>query len=239
MKIVVGLADSGIAPELEHRLLAAQRFEARDGEVIQAPILPDMLGHGTTLSRIISEYCPEAYFVLAQVIDSRGVCSLPQLNASIPWLGSRSQIINLSLGLSRQDSQLELTCRKARELGRILIASSPAIGDAVYPASFDTVYAVTGDINCRPGHFNKPDIHRRSSAQANLSGCCFQSKEDQAKGKGGSSFASAHFSGWVAKAMSLGIDEKRWHALLPKQKSAQPVDLMTMLESLAQASDSA
>jgi len=233
MKIVVGLADSGIAPELEHRLLAGQRFEVRDGKVIQAAVMPDTLGHGTALSRIISEYCPEAYFVLAQVIDSRGVCSLQQLNASIPWLESQSQIINLSLGLSRQDRQLELTCRKAREQGRILVASSPAVGNAVYPANFDTVYAVTGDINCRPGYFNKPNIRRRPSAQANISGCCFQSMEDQVEGRGGSSFASAHFSGWIAKAMSQGIDEKQWRALLPMQNSAQPVDLLNILESLA------
>mgnify|MGYP002700236239 CR=1 FL=1 len=232
MKIVVGLADSGIAPELEHRLLEAQRFEVRDGKVVQMHALPDTLGHGTALSKIINQYCPEAYFVLAQVIDSRGVCSLPQLRASIPWLESRSQIINLSLGLSRQDSQLELICQKARESGRVLIASSPAIGNPVYPASFDTVYAVTGDINCHPGHFNKPIIQRKVNAQANLSGCCFRSKEDQEKGKGGSSFATAHFSGWVAKAMSQGINEKQWRALLPKQKSAHPLNLLNALELL-------
>lgn len=231
MKVVVGLADSGIAPELQHRLLAAERFD-NNGSISRAPIEPDTLGHGTALSRIINQYCPDAYFVLAQIINPQGISSLPQLNASIPWLSEQAQVINFSLGLSKRDLQLEYLCQQARESGRILIASSPAIGAAVYPANFDTVYAVTGNINCPPEYFSNSRTQKHSSAQANLSACCFQSEEDQEKGIGGSSYAAAHFSGWIAKALSLGIKENKWRALLPNKNNAQPINLVNALQPL-------
>jgi subtilisin family serine protease len=217
MKVIIGLADSGIAPELAPRVISAQRFVTQGGVVNSTHAVPDPLGHGTALSRIIARYCPDAYFVLAQVFDDRGKTSVAVLETAINWLSAPADIINLSLGLAVEKPSLALACRQAADWGTVLIASSPARGGPVYPAHNDAVWSVTGNIQCDYGFFSRPGLTATDGGvkPPTIAACCYQHKEDQALGKGGASFAAAHFSGWLGKALSLGLTAPQWQALLP------------------------
>jgi hypothetical protein len=228
--VIVGLADSGIAPELEGRVIHAKRFKQEGDRIVCSEAQADTLGHGTALSRIIAQQCPEAEFVLAQIISPKGASSLQQLSACIPWLAEHAQLINLSLGLRRRDSTLESVCQQAHDNNCVLVASAPAMGEPVYPAAFASVLSITGDINCRAGEFTSKNPSANTQEQTLFGACCFQSKLDQSKGEGGASFAAAHFSGWLARAMTLGLNEQQWRSLLLKTNKAHPISLMGALD---------
>lgn len=230
MSVVIGIADSGIAQELMPRVIHAKKFVLDNGAIQQKTIDHDSIGHGTEISRIIARYCPDVYFVLAQVINPGGRSSMPLLTNCIPWLAQHSDIINLSLGTASQSALLEQVCETAQSNGCRIVASAPAVcKKPIYPAGFKSVTAVTGDIRCRPGEFSLPPVRSHTALTANFAACCYPSKADQTRGKGGSSYAAAHFTGWLAKARSARLSESEWYKEMLKMEDSSPINLLEIL----------
>lgn len=151
----VGIIDSGVGAAHLPRLLAGQAFLLEGEHLVAQPLAADQLGHGELVTRILLEEAPQAELLVAQVFGRRGVTTAAQVAAALHWLLEQgAMLINCSLGLHADRPALRSACQQVREQGVLLCAASPAMGDAVYPASYPGMLAVTGDARCRPGEWS-------------------------------------------------------------------------------------
>ncbi|WP_443690261.1 subtilisin-like serine protease QhpE, partial [Pseudomonas sp.] len=129
-------------------------------------------------------------FCVAQVFDKRGVTSAMQISSAIDWLAEHEvRLINLSLGMRQDRSLLREACAAALKRGVLLCASSPAQGEAVFPASYPGVVRVTGDARC-----GEQDWSWLNSAQADFAACV----RGTLAGQSGASLGCAALSGHIA-----------------------------------------
>lgn len=189
----VGVVDSGID---EPALVCQQAaFVLRDEQVLQLPSLPDRLGHGSRVVRIIQHRVPDVKILMANVFEQPRTSS-GQVAAAIHWLVSEGvELINLSLGLSIERPQLKAACEAALAAGVILVAASPAQGVAVYPAAWPGVIRATGDARCGPC-----DWVWLQSLQADVGGCV-RPLDQVLRASGasmGCAWVSAHLTSWLA-----------------------------------------
>lgn len=184
----VGIIDSGVgAAHLPH-LLAGQAFLLEGEHLVAQSLAADQLGHGELVTRILLEEAPQAELLVAQVFGRRGVTTAAQVAAALHWLlGQGAMLINCSLGLRADRPALRSACQQAREQGVLLCAASPAMGDAVYPASYPGALAITGDARCRPGEWSWLHGHVAQFGAAVGVGAA-----------GGASMACARFTGMLA-----------------------------------------
>jgi len=149
MTLLVGLVDSGLAPDQPAR--AAVHVPAGAGDPLE-PARPDHTGHGSDMARIILAAAPMATLLLAQVFDDRPVTRASRVARAVDWLvGRRAAIVLLSLGLRQDDDLLRAACARAVAAGLDLIAAAPPRGAAVFPAAYPGVIAVCGDARCPAG----------------------------------------------------------------------------------------
>src|SRR5699024_4939011 len=100
---------------------------------------------------IVRHHAPGVKIINAQVLDGAGRCQVPQLLAALTWLKKLGvQHIHMSVGLVRDDAKLRQFCTEFLHMGGMLVASSPIMGEGVYPASYPGVWSVAGDARC--GH---------------------------------------------------------------------------------------
>ncbi len=150
-RLRIGLIDSGISPHQQYRLAAARAFPLPEAAVNDIDDWRDRLGHGSALAQILIDQLPEARLWVAKVFDHRLTTGAAQVAEAVDWLvDSGVRLINLSLGLRSDRVVLAKACQRAREAGVVLVAASPAMGGAVYPASYPGVLRVTGDARCQP-----------------------------------------------------------------------------------------
>ncbi|MDP6353357.1 MAG: S8 family serine peptidase [Alphaproteobacteria bacterium] len=193
----VGLLDSGVAPELAAHLVGARCF-ALDRQSDQT--VPDPVGHGTTLARIILAQAPGTGLLNAQIFGHANVVEAAVAAAGLDWLvAERACLVNMSLGLAEDRQILAQSCAAARRAGVVLLAASPARGGAVYPAAYPGVIRITGDARCAPG-----EISALGTAQADFGACVTQSMDAAGPKAGGASFAVAHACGVLARQFGDG-----------------------------------
>ncbi|MEZ5932104.1 MAG: S8 family serine peptidase [Alphaproteobacteria bacterium] len=187
--IRVGLLDSGVGLDAE----AAGRVAATRSFTGETP-LPDRRSHGTRLAMIILHHAPEAELVDAQVFGARMTASPEQVAAALDWLTVQSvDIVNLSFGLRQDRPVLRAAVERTLGAGVRVIAALPARGGPVYPGAYPGVVGVTGDARCVLGEIS--DLGGRPAT--------FGASPATLEGKpGGASFATAHITGMLAKAMA-------------------------------------
>lgn len=192
----VGIIDTGLHREHWPRLRAGRAFVMGQQGVRSQALEDDHLGHGSVVTRILLEQAPAAELVVAQVFGRRAATTAAQLTAALQWLlEQRVALINCSLGLHADRPALRDACDQAARRGVILCASSPAMGQPVYPASYPGVVAVTGDARCQPGQWSW------------LQGEMAEFGAAVGKGsEGGASMACARFSGLLASFWSTRPD---------------------------------
>ena len=195
-QVLVGLADSGVDDGLLARVVAARGFTAGEGEQAQtAAPMPDPVGHGSALARIVLAHAPAARIVNAQIFGARGATSAAVAAAAVAWLAEQgAAVVNLSFGLHEDRAPLRAACARALAAGCALIAAAPARGAPVFPSSYAGVIRVTGDARC-----GFAEVSHLATAQADF-GACVQVQAG-APGAGriaGASVAVAHASGLVA-----------------------------------------
>lgn len=142
----IGLIDTGI----NGSVASARRFWLdAGGSVVDGPATPDSMGHGTVLAELIRDRSPGCELLCAQVFDHRGVASPLATAAGIHWLlAANVRLINMSFGLREDRQVLADACAQAIAAGVILVASAPAMGNPIFPASYPGIVKVTGDARC-------------------------------------------------------------------------------------------
>lgn len=196
MPVKVGMVDSGCGfsrsafLDVNQRVVAQASFVFRDGGVEQVAPMVDQLGHGSALLGIIGHCAPDAEFVVAQIFRERLTTTAAQVAASIDWLvDEQVDVINLSLGLRQDRDVLKLACDRARQKGVILVASTPARGEPVFPAAYEGVLRMTGDARCQPDEFSRLQT-RLADFGAHVKG---------ENGVVGASAATAYLTGFIAQ----------------------------------------
>jgi hypothetical protein len=209
--LLIGLLDSGLAPELAPSVAAGRRFALDDhGEVAAGPVEADRLGHGSALAQVILEAAPQARLLDAQIFHTSIATTPAAAAAGLDWLvGAGARIVNMSFGLRHDRAVLRRACAEAAAAGVILLAAAPARGAMVYPAGYPGVVKVSGDARCAPGEVStlggrQADFgaHPRPLGDA-----------DDAGRSGGASFAVAHLCGLLAGFLTQEPDADRAAAL--------------------------
>lgn len=185
----IGVVDSGHSAAQRVQVVAGRRFSLLEDRLLEDDLHDDALGHGSAVVEAISRRAPAALFCVAQVFDQRGVTSALQIATAIDWLVAQDvRLINLSLGLRQDRPLLRQACAAAVERGVLLCASSPAQGEAVYPASYPQMLRVTGDARCAEQEWSWLD-----SAQADFAACV----RGTYPGQSGASLGCAALSGHI------------------------------------------
>lgn len=191
--VIVGLLDSGLRADQSGLAIKSRRFWL-DDDVRSGPGGEDAISHGAMLADVILSHAPGIAFLNAKIFAGRPVTEPAVIAAGLRWLVAEgAALINMSFGLRDDREVLRQACEQVLAAGVIVVAASPARGDAVYPAAYDGVLSASGDARCAPG-----DISHLASRQAEFGACPRGIKETAGPLVGGASLATAHVSGKIA-----------------------------------------
>jgi hypothetical protein len=201
----IGVVDSGWPQALQERVLAARSFVTEGGDA------QDRIGHGTRTLQAMAALAPGARFAVAQVFGQALRTDMGTVAAAVEWLVEQgATVINLSLGVRQDYPPLRAACERALASGCLLVASTPARGEPVFPAAYPGAIRVMGDARCGPGqHSALPLPH------ADFGACVLPPDGDRAHA--GASLGCAHLSGRVAALLAGGVAPQRaavWQALV-------------------------
>ncbi len=190
----IGLIDSGISTALKKHCLDGVFISiSKDGDLLFTEALEDELGHGSAIAQSILDEAPQAVFLNAQVFLKEPVTTPKVVAAAFDWLRERGvRLINVSLGLGGDRKALRASVEAALSSGIIILASSPARGGPVFPASYSGVIRVCGDARCA-----EDELSALFTEQADFGAYAWPQGKD-ADGIpliGGASFAAAKVSG--------------------------------------------
>lgn len=201
----VGVVDSGWPLALQDRVLAARSFVAGGSDAM------DRLGHGARTLQAITALVPDARFVVAQVFGDALRTDMATVARAVDWLvGEGVALINLSLGVRQDYPALRAACERAVASGCLLVASTPARGDPVFPAAYPGAIRAMGDARCAPGQHSALLL-----PHADFGACVLPPDGDRAHA--GASLGCAHLSGRVAALLATGVAHTResvWQALV-------------------------
>lgn len=201
----VGVVDSGWPSALQDRVVAAQSFVAGGGDAM------DRLGHGARTLQAIAALAPDARFVVAQVFGDALRTDMGTVARAVDWLvGEGAALINLSLGVRQDYPALRAACERAVASGCLLVASTPARGEPVFPAAYPGAIRAMGDARCAPGQHSALLL-----SHADFGACVLPPDGDRAHA--GASLGCAHLSGRVAALLAAGVVHTResvWQALV-------------------------
>ena len=185
----IGLLDTALGTRFARHGIGAARFVS---EVLTTE-------HGDAIAEILlaGHFAPR--LVSAAVFDGRRPGSAQAVARGLDWLIERdTTLVNLSFGLREDRAVLRQACERAVAAGATLVASTPARGEAVYPAAYPGVLRITGDARCSPGQVSHLD-----SRQADFGACVGALQHHPGALGGGASLAAAHVTAmlgqWLAK----------------------------------------
>lgn len=190
-KPIIGIIDSGVDGSLFSSVYRGRGFQLdTKSHVYRSADFLDQLNHGTQAATTILSHLPQAQLCVAKVFSEGLATSASQVTSALEWMIEEDvKLINMSLGLVADRVSIRNVCKEASTRGIVLVASSPAHGEAVYPASYASVISVTGDARCA-----EHQCSYLQSPQAEF-GACVRSKT---WGIAGASIAAAHFTGLIA-----------------------------------------
>ncbi|GAB4512773.1 MAG: hypothetical protein Tsb0019_09700 [Roseibium sp.] len=164
--------------------------------------------HAAAMARTIARHAPSVRVSNAVVFPGRLSTSLDIVCAALAWLAEDPpDIVLCAFGTPRSSPELAVAVARLQKDGAIVVASSPARGEAVYPAAFRGVVSVQGDARCASGELSRldlphavfgacpvaagaPDIRGASPAAAHLAGLL--AAEKRASRSSGLSSLEAH-----------------------------------------------
>ena len=206
--LLVGLLDTGVAAELDARVVASRRFRldpAREVEGLAGG--GDALGHGTALARVIVAGAPQARLLDARIFEGTMATSAAVAAAGLDWLVAEgADLVNMSFGLHEDRAVLRQACARAAAGGAILLGAAPARGAPVYPGAYADVIRVSGDARCGPD-----EVSVLGGGQADFGAHPRPSQGFEGEGPGGgASFAVPHLCAILAAF--LGRHRQAGHA---------------------------
>ncbi|MBT9519988.1 MAG: S8 family serine peptidase [Dechloromonas sp.] len=198
----IGVVDGAITPELHYSTLplTAKIFNRT---------IPNSLvnkrfqrSHADQVAEVIYGYTKNISIFSANVFGPSNATDVDVVIDALEWMADlRMDIVNLSFGTIQYNKKFENVCEKIRNSGSIIVCSSPARGNVVFPAAFDSCTAVTGDARCAP---NELSYINNGTA---LFGAHPYIYANNPECGGGSSFAAARFTGYVSDLLSHGTRE--------------------------------
>jgi hypothetical protein len=201
----VGVVDSGWPGSLKDRVKVARSFITEGGDA------QDRIGHGARVLQAIATLAPEARFCVAQVFGEALRTDGATVARALDWLVDQgAAVINLSLGVRQDHPPLRMACERALAQGHLVIASTPARGEPVFPAGYPGVVRVMGDARCAPGQHSALLL-----PHADFGACVLPPDGDRSHA--GASLGCAHLSGRVAALLARGVACERaavWQALV-------------------------
>lgn len=201
----VGVVDSGWPASLKDRVEMARSFVAEGGDA------QDRIGHGSRVLQAIAAQAPEARLCVAQVFGEALRTDGATVARALDWLVDQgAAVINLSLGVRQDHPPLRAACARAQAQGCLVIASTPARGEPVFPAGYPGVVRVMGYARCAPGQHSALLL-----PHADFGACVLPPDGDRMHA--GASLGCAHLSGRVAALLDGGVARKReavWQALV-------------------------
>lgn len=193
----IGVVDSGWPASLQDRVEMACSFVTDGGDA------QDRIGHGSRVLQAIASLAPEARFGVAQVFGAALRTDGATVARALDWLVEQgAAVINLSLGVRQDHAPLRAACERALAQGCLVIASTPARGEPVFPAAYPGVIRVMGDARCAPGQHSALLL-----PHADFGACVLP--PDGVRAHAGASLGCAHLSGRVAALLSQGVARER------------------------------
>jgi len=166
----------------------------------------DRIGHGTAVMAAIREKAPAADCYAVRIFDRRLAASAATLLAALDWaVAARVHVINLSLG-SANAAHAEAfrgAVSRAQAAGVAIVAARDDEGVEWLPGCLPGVIPVQVDWECPRDEFRVTDAggtvaFRASGFARPIPGV------DPRRNLNGVSFAVAHITGFLARAMSIG-----------------------------------
>ncbi len=151
MRVKVAIVDSGIDATLDALVATRVALHLDEQGRVQctAGDATDVLGHGTAVASLVLARASHCSLLSAQVFHAARPVAARVIAAAIEWcVAEGARVINLSLGLRDDRTELRDSCLAAISGGVLLVASHPARGAPTYPARYPGVLAVSGDIRC-------------------------------------------------------------------------------------------
>ncbi len=205
MSIEIAIIDSGINPFHPHVKGVAGGLSFRldsSGEVVKELDFADAIGHGTAIAGVIRGKAPDARLYALKIFHEKLLAPSALLFAALEWaIDEKIKVIHLSLGVGREADRPSFAraCRRAHEIGTIIIAAARSPRDAVYPAVLETVIGVYSNAQCRPDsiihHPQNPIDFGAHGQPRPLPGL------PQEQNFRGSSFAAAHVTARIAEIL--------------------------------------
>lgn len=179
-------------------LRLARRFVDEGERVAEQEPIDDPSGHGSVIAGIIASSPRPIELLIAQVLDRRGRSTAAAVAAAVAWAGTQgAELLHLSLGLREDRPVLRASIEKIVAAGRVVVASSPARGLSVYPASYPGVIRATGDARCR-----LHEISALGTRQAEFGACA--TSESGGRTSRGASIGAAHLSRFIVAHLAPG-----------------------------------
>lgn len=165
----------------------------------------DRIGHGTAVMAAISEKAPGADRYAVRIFDRKLAASSHTLLAALDWaIAARVHLVNLSLGTTSvaHRAAFEAVVRRAQQAGVTIVAPRDDEGSEWLPGVLPGVVPVQVDWTCprdrvRVRYEEGQRVFRASGFARPIPGV------DPRRNLHGISFAVAHVTGLLARAMSL------------------------------------
>jgi hypothetical protein len=188
----------------------------------------DEVGHGTSIAAIIHRIVPEIKLVAIKIATEYSKPCEELLCTALKWCIQQNDIrvINISMGVERYSSVSTLynLCKQAFEKEIIICASSHNMpGRECYPAYFPTVYGITSGYvksKIEYGYIENAPINIIAKGTTQRVACL----DGSYKITSGNSYATAHFTGIVAKIL-MENQIKSFNAVLEKIKEHATADV--------------
>lgn len=202
--VKVGLVDSGVGATLRGSTSVLATRDFSTSNAAERDDFRDCTGHGDAVAGLVLEALPGAKLVIAKVFRESHTAGIDAVCSALLWLAEQElDLVNLSFGTHIYSQELEAACKAVALSGALLICSSPARGNSVFPAAFDCCISVTGDARCAPG-----EISWLRTLACDFGTHPFLVANRAAKG-GGASYAAARFTGLAANLIAQGTPRDR------------------------------
>jgi subtilisin family serine protease len=209
----VALIDSGLDPASPFHAVRACRFVDAGRAVGTTPVLPDQLGHGSMMAKVVGSGASLA-LLNAQVFGETLTTTAACVAAALDWaVGEGAHLIHLSLGLREHREVLANSVANAVAARCLVVASTPARGEMSFPARYPGVIRATGDARC-----GVDEISSLASPQADFGAC--PRFEEQPR-SGGASLGAAHLTRFIVRRLRPGAASAQARAALAEMASYQ------------------
>jgi len=214
-EVIVAILDTGIDehhPEFAGRIKGAANFSNSETS-------GDLYGHGTHIAGIIGAglndsgmagVAPGVSFLDVKVAEDNGTCSVENVARGINWaVDNGANVINISIQMTETSRALQEAVEYAESKGVVIVAAAGnnSPGKTIFPAAYSStisVTAVTPEGQLAPlsnvgewVDYALPGYKIYSTLPGNNYGY-----------ETGTSFATAHMSGFVALLYSLVGDDE-------------------------------